>query len=415
MTYVGICEDNKPAIMAYSLMSTVVSTEEALFKSIFEEDCTMIVLTDTFIDRVLKWASLSDFLHETRKIKSKFRVVIVGTDIRYSGDDAHVLKINWEAASTTLKEAEKMSVLPLKYTSVTSDVRETLLSNLNDLSALFNYIVNSQERVIPFMRQILLENEHTGLEMLELLSTIDTLTLENAVIHAKLESVESRYDRLYQFAQLVMGKYNTLVDKIRNQYNRPYIADGEEGFDIVINNYSAILVVKEYTRVKYVDSLLYYVQSILSQLYTTPTRYLVIEKAYSYSSAKLYPYHIDANDMTYRDLKSSDVCMVGYRKDILESILQNPGKAKYLIILDRSGVDFLPCRGDKVDTLYTLSDMTDNRIHEIPIENIISYSGSTFNIPHVDGFSEMSDDLRLQSYSSMDVTKNIISKIELNG
>lgn len=413
MIYMCICSDREQEVMSYSALTSVVFDESQLFSAVFEaDDCTIVAITDDFINRKLKPQTLIQTVHEFKRIKSMLSVVLVGKGIIYEGQDAHLLERDWDIAGDTIKAIEKAVLQPLEQVKTRNTVLDDLMLNIFSPDLFLHYAINDLDILLPFLSEITRERADVNSEILGLRAAVDTLSLENMALGAELVRTKERLIKQHENCAGALNAYNGLLDKITRQYDIRVSRDGENGFDITVNRYQAIMYVKELTRVHYVDSLIYYVQAILNTLYATPTRLFVIEKPYSYSSARMYPNFAIHSQLTYSDLKTRDIVSIGYQKDILNSVLQNQSHSNYLIILDRSGSDFLAVRGDRVKTMYTLSDYADNAHFNVPDDTLISYTEGTHNIPHIPDFNEMSVSEKIKAYSGLLITKSFINALE---
>jgi hypothetical protein len=164
--------------------------------------------------------------------------------------------------------------------------------------------------------------------------------------------------------------------------------------------------------VHYVDTLIYYVLEILKTLYGVPTRFVVIESAFAYERASLYPTCVRHTELTFRDVVDSNIYMAGFHPNLMESILKNPSNAEYLIVLDRSGFDRPYLRGENVEGLVTVSDMNDLGEGLVNRNRIISYSNTTLHVPFIKEFNNLSMEEKIGKYSSMQATKDIINLLE---
>jgi hypothetical protein len=413
MIYMCICPDREQEVMSYSALTSVVYDESQLFSAVFEaDDCTIIAITDDFINRKLKPQTLIQTIHEFRRIKRMLSIVLIGKGIIYEGQDAHLLERDWNIAGDTIKAIEQAVQHPPTQVKTRNTLLDDLKLNIQSPDLFLHYAINNLDQLLPFLSGLVAENIGVNNEILGLRAAVDTLSLENMALGAELYRTKERLSRQHENYAGALNAYNSLHDKITRQYDIRVSREGEAGFDIAVNRYQAIMYVKELTRVHYVDSLVYYAQAILNTLYATPTRLFVIEKPYSYSSAKMYPNLAVHSQLTYSDLKTRDIVSVGYQKDILNSVLQNQAQSNYLIILDRSGSDFLAVRGDRVKAMYTLSDYADNAHFNVPDDTLISYTEGTHVIPHIPDFGEMSVSEKIKAYSSLPITKSFINALE---
>lgn len=239
---------------------------------------------------------------------------------------------------------------------------------------------------------------------------VAALQLQNSELIKKIEDKEADYQRLLEDKALVDSKLGMLVGRINYGYEKDidpsqflYI-EGKSG-------YSRILYIKERSRVRYIDTLLYYLKEILLTLYGVPAREVVIGPYYAYGGIKLYPGFQPSFDLSYSQLYQSDIYMPGFQPSVMNDILKNPSNVEYLIVLDRGGFDIPHVVGEDVEYIYTMSDLADN-YDEIDPLRIISYSHTTQYIPYIKDFMEKSVEDRMKLYSSTEIMKYLIGLLE---
>lgn len=176
-------------------------------------------------------------------------------------------------------------------------------------------------------------------------------------------------------------------------------------------NYSKVLYVKEITRVHFVDTLIHYIQEICKTLYNVPARLVVIEPLDAYSIAYQYPQCAPHLSLTKKDVAYGDIFMAGFQQSIMRDVLLNTGRVPYLIILDRSKRREPVVKGDKVEMIYTVSDIEDLE-EELEADRVISYDEQTQNIGYIEGFEDMSFRDKVKKYSSMKVVQYIMDLLE---
>lgn len=214
---------------------------------------------------------------------------------------------------------------------------------------------------------------------------------------------ESRNKLAYQ------SQLHVLTSRINYQYNKNI--DTSKLFTVNKNVYDKVLYIKEYSRVQYVDTFIFYLKEILKTLYGMPTRSLVIESYYAESKIDMYPNYTPHNRLIERDVISGDILMLGMQPDIMQSILKNPTHVSILIVLDRGGYSVPHIKGDNVEMIYTFSDLKD-KPDFIPNGRCISYSKDTLNIPMIRNFEELDSSQRIGKYSSLELMKSIIKLLE---
>jgi hypothetical protein len=413
MIYTGICEEQKDLRMAYALVSEVFSSENEMFNKIFADNCNIVLLTDDFIRTQLNWSTLESVIAQLKKIRRTTKFVVIGEKIEISVPNAYIMREPWVNAVRTCKRVEETASRPIpKSSKKDNNIIDMLKFNIGTPDFLVEYILAQPQIVLPELRRLMDIETAERQQVTDMRSRLDTLVLENMRLQEELRREQEDRQRTIQRLQASTANYENLMLKINKQYAIPYTDDNINGFTLEMNPYDKILYIKELTRVHFVDSLLYYTQLVLNTLNEQPTRFCVIEKEFAYGVAKMYPHHLPHTGINYAELKTADLCMIGFRKDILQSVLQNPSSAKYLIILDRSGHDFLAVQGDRVRTLYTLSDTKDNKYYNVPADITISYNTDNFYIPVIPGFNEMSDAEKISAYTTLEITKALVTAIE---
>lgn len=235
-----------------------------------------------------------------------------------------------------------------------------------------------------------------------------TMLVQIEDLKKQLSYKDKDIERINENRNDVTAKLHALVSRVNFRYEKTVNPDSM--FVTSNNNYNHILYIKEITRVHYTDTLVYYLQEILKTLYGVPARTLVIEPYYAYSKAKLYPSMKPHWDLSYADVYSGDILMAGYQPKVMEDVLHNPNRVNFLIILDRGGYMVPHIDNGNVSVVYTASDLED--VKDLPKENIISYDESTMFIPYIENFDGLSPEDKVQKYSSMNVTKQLIKLLE---
>ena len=142
-----------------------------------------------------------------------------------------------------------------------------------------------------------------------------------------------------------------------------------------------------------------------------PVRTVVIEPYYSYGRNSLYPKMKPHWDLTYQDVYSGDIFMSGYQPKVMKDILYNSNHVNYLIVLDRGGYSTPHIVHPNTTVVYTVSDLKDIDSN-INKNKVISYDESTLFIPYIENFNKLSPEEKIQKYSSMSVTKELIKHLE---
>lgn len=351
-----------------------ITTPAELYQIVLYKDTTEIYINREFADAFFTPSGLSDFI-ENAALVNPSCTVTADADVR----DFNMKAIRALSSYQSVEEVvfqmqahprEMMGLIKLLCANYTDTYSETLVAN-NKVSA---------------------------------------LQLQNSELLEKLENKTQEYTRLLENKSLVEARLGTLVGRINYSYEKDI--DPTQFLQIEgENHYTKILYVKERTRVRYVDTLLYYLKEILKTLYNVPARGVVIAPYYSYGGIKLYNGYEPSYDLSYTQLYQSDIYMPGFQPGIMRDILKNPSNVEYLIILDRCGFDVPHVLGDKVEYIYTMSDLEDNYDSTI-LQRIISYSHKTLYIQHIQDFNELSIEERVSRYSSMPILKFLVELLE---
>ncbi|MDE5638203.1 MAG: hypothetical protein K2I47_00120, partial [Odoribacter sp.] len=209
--------------------------------------------------------------------------------------------------------------------------------------------------------------------------------------------------------QVAMDKLDVLVKRINYQYNVG--VDKDKLFMVEGNRFDKVIYIKEYSRVQYMDSFLYYLKEILKILYGMPTRMVVVEAYYGTLCPGQYPGFVPHNKLLEKDVLSGDILMLGVQPKLMGDILKNPSGVSILIVLDRGKYKVPHIKGKNVEYFYAASDIKDLPAY-VPKERIFSYSEETMFIPYIEDFSRLDSSVRISRYSSMRAMKQMVKFVE---
>lgn len=351
----------------------IVNTQE-LYQALVLKDTSAILIHRDFANKYFTPSGLADFVANAKSV-NPYCQVTVDAEVRNFHMDAirelsrfnNVEDVLWQFQA---HPREMMQVLQMLCRAYTDTYSETLVAN-NKVSA---------------------------------------LQLQNNELLKKLEDREADYQTLLAEKELVESKLGMLVGRINYSYERDI--DPSQFIQIEgKSKYTKILYIKERVRVRYVDTLIYYLKEILRILYSVPVREVVIAPYYAYEGAQMYPHLQPSYDLSYTKLYKDDIYMPGFQPSVMEDILRNPSNVEYLIILDRCGMGVPHVLGEGVEYIYTMSDPRDN-YDNIDPRRIISYFHETLHIPYIENWDELSVEDRMSRYSSMRITKNLIDILE---
>ena len=351
-----------------------VTTPQELYQALVYKDTSEIRISREFAEKFFTPSGLSDFVQNAATVNPHC-TIIVDADVQ----DFHMRAVNALASYTSPEEVmyqlqahprEMMEIIKALCANYTETYSETLVAN----------------------------------------NKVSTLQLQNSELQKKLEDLNADYQRLLSDKALVESKLGMLVGRINYSYEKDI--DTSQFLQIEEKSrFARILYIKERTRVRYMDTLIYYLKEVLKTLYSVPAREVVIGPYYSYGGIKMYPWLRPSFDLSYSKIYQSDIYMPGFQPNVMADILKNPSNVEYLIVLDRCGFDVPHILGDNVEYVYTMSDMSDN-YDRIDPKRVISYSHNTLFVPHITGFDELSVEDRMVRYSSMQIMKSLIGMLE---
>lgn len=370
MKYVALLEVDNDIIIHGDECVTDLS---GLYKAIVQKDTTEIEIRKEFADNFFTYSALCDFVAYTAALAPN--ILITVQDTVYD---------NLSAAVKLLSEYSTQESLIYALNSKP----DLILQTIQSLCAYFNDIHDEQS---------VSNNKIASLRV-----RIDELQRE-------LQRMSDKYSDTQDNANVLSSKLQTLISRTNFRYDKTINPD--EMFVCKHNAYNSILYIREITRVHYTDTLVYYLQEILRTLYGCPVRSVVIEPFYAYKRIEMYPGYKPHWHLSYRDVYSGNIFMAGFQPKLMTDILYNSNKVNYLIVLDRGGYMTPHIEGKNVHLVHTASDLKD--VHgDIDLSTVISYNESTLNIPYIDDFENLSPEQRVQKYSSMPVTKQLLKVLE---
>lgn len=350
-----------------------ITTLKELYLALTDPDCTEIELRKDFCDLYFTFPALCDFVENCGTVAPNVSVVV--KDTVYTDTNGAVRDL---AQYKTCEEL--MLALQFNPTKVIATVQ-----------TLCNYYFASRD-----------EASAANNKVSELIVQIDEL-------RARLDKVTSEKNEILETSHKTQAALQALVNRVNFRYEKAI--NPEELFVLKENSYRHVLYIKEVTRVRFVDTLLYYLQEIMKTMYTCPCRAVVIEPYYSYGRERLYEGYKPHWSLSYQDVYSGNIFMAGIQPKVMKDVLQNSSHVHYLVVLDRGGYMSTHVQGRNVSTLYTMADINDLP-EGVKIEDTISYNEESLNIPYIEGFEEMSPEQRIQKYSSMPILQTLVNKLE---
>lgn len=308
------------------------------------------------------------------------------------------------------------TVNPYCTIKVDADVRDFRLKAVKALDSytsieeiVFQFQAHPRE-MMEVVKMLCTNYMETYSETLVANNKVSALQLQNSELIKKLEDATADHQRLVKDKSMVEAQLQMLVGRINYSYEKDI--DTTQFIQLEgKSRFTKVLYIKERTRVRYIDTLLYYLKEILKTLYGVPAREVVIGPYYAYGGLKLYPGMQPSFDLSYSQLYQSDIYMPGFQPSVMADILKNPSNVEYLIVLDRCGFDVPHIIGPGVEYIFTMSDLKDN-FDRVDPRRIISYSHDTLYIPYIEGFDNLSVEDRMVRYSSTKIIKHLIELLE---
>lgn len=352
---------------------TCCTSLQELYVALTDPETTEIVITKGFTELYFTYTALCDFVEYSASIVPHIRIVV--EDEVYDATVKNVRELMlYRSVDEFVYALEKN---PDKFLSTISALCKSYMTAHDEVSAANNKLA--------------------------------TVLMQVEELNKALDYSKSDYAKLLESKNDVESKLHSIVSRVNFKYEKTLNPD--ELFVCEHNNYNHILYLKEVTRVHYTDTLLYYLQEILKTLYSVPVRTVVIEPYYSYGRSSMYPTLKPHWDLTYHDVYAGDIYMAGFQSKVMKDVLQNPNHVNFLIVLDRGGYAYEHVKGANVSTVYVASD-TKDLPEDADISKCITYEENSLYIPYIENFDELSPEEKVQKYSSMDVTKELIKLLE---
>lgn len=370
MKYVAVTKVDNDIIIRGDSCCT---SPQELYVALTDNNTTEIVITKDFAETFFTYSALCDFVEYSAAIVPHVRIVVEDTIHDNAFDVVKQLKDYTEPD-------ELIYAIEQNPSKVISTIQ--LLCN--------SYMQAKDESAIANNK-------------------LATMLVQIEDLKKELDYSKSDYSKLLSVKNDVDSKLHALVSRVNFRYEKTVNPD--DMFIAKSNNYNHVLYIKEITRVHYTDTLVYYLQEILKTLYGVPVRTVVIEPYYSYGRDSMYPNMQPHWNLTYNDVYAGDIFMAGYQPKLMKDILQDANHVNYLIVLDRGGYRFphIDCKNTTV--VYTASDLKDVP-EDVDNSKVISYSEESMYIPYIQDFDKLSPEDKIQKYSSMSVTKELIKHLE---
>lgn len=373
MKYITTLEEDSSVILNGDRCITSI---QELYQVLLLSDTTEIVLTKDFTEKYFTVSGIKVFIESASLINSNVLI--------------HTSEID---ASLQVDQVEQVNGLKTR-----EDFMHALLFREKEILSTVQYLCD-------YYNESVQENVAAN-------NKIATLYLINSQLEKKLKEQDSSYSKLMDVKNDLEAKLKTLVSRINYNYNKG--VEPNKITQVTGHRYDRLLYIKEISRIHFTDTMIQYLQEILKITYGVPCRLVVIEPEYAYARCKLYPRCKPYYDLTKQDVFQSDIVMAGMQSKLLEDIIHNPAHMNYLIILDRSGYSVPHVYGSNIELVYTVSDLDDLDKLGITVDasRVIAYDERTLNIPYVSGFTSMSLEERMKTYSSMSIIQSLLDMLE---
>lgn len=354
---------------------TCITEIEELHRAIVDRNATEITFEDSFVDTFYTPSSFEELVNEISKINPS-------------------LQLKFETPERIIMPAQVKR-----------------LTKIDTADELFLMLNNQPEKVLDIIKFLGRKYLEVNEETLIANSKLASMQLKVSSLTKQVRENEDQIDRLVKTELNSSTRLEVLVNRINNKYNGNINPD--EMFDVEGNSFDKVLYLKEITRLRFTDTLIYYLQEILRSLYSMKCRLVVMEPFNAHDKYVEYPNLVPTWSCSKLDIVSSDIFMAGIQSLTMSDILKNASNIKYLIILDRTGDTKVHVTGSNVEPLYMLSTYEDKKLYpQTPEDRIISYNADYLNIPYIPEFDEMPSEKKMGVYSSLPIMKTLIEMLE---
>jgi hypothetical protein len=364
-----LIEDNDLLLKGFRTVTTL----RELYAVLVLPDTTELTITSEFADRYFTPSGLSAFADGAKLVNPKLTVRLEDGKIDF----------------------------------LTRAVRK--ISTLNSAEEIMDVLLADPQKFIGTLQTLCKSYQSAYSETLLANNKISTLQLRLSEKQAETAALREDRENLTKLKNELAAKLDILVSRVNSAYGKS--VSKETLLELKSHSYAKIMYLKEITRVRYVDTLTFYLQEILKLTYGVPARFAAIEPFYAADRARLYPRCAPSFSLTYNDVHKADIFMPGFQPKLFEDVLRNSSNVEYLIILDRDGLPEPHLSAPNVEYLFTATE-TGEVPPEIPRDRVISYDPDGLHIPHIKGFSELNNEERLREYSSFPVVKTIVGLME---
>lgn len=385
--------------------------KDSLFLGAVEKDTTAVVLTDEFIEEELSDTELLDLVKLIQATAPEVKIIICAKYKKFDITGVSILKVDWRYPEELLALADKVHLL---RGSVATTLDRKLINKFTKQANssednFLKYVSFNTKEACYVVKQLLQYYQNKYSSLLNFSKEIESANLVNFNLKKENNILKEELQIKNELLNTVNNTNQELVNLMNK--NNIYYKQPTDAKELLNINFRKILYIKEVTNVRFMSSLVYYLNEILNTKMNNSCRVLVIENSGRDNIIDIkYPTYVPHSQANIYSVAKGNIVMSGYQSDILDVILTNKYKFDNLIILDRTGRDNLFISNPHIRTLYTFSDLHDNHL-EIPEEDIISYSTETMHIPYNKDFNELSNQEKIIYYSSLDIVKNICKEM----
>jgi hypothetical protein len=353
-----------------------------LYKILVLPDTREIRITTGFSDKYFTPSGLADFMESVNTLRSDVKLI----------------------TQTDLPDFRLQRIKNLRNVRTSDELTYILQAKPQEFISLIEHLCDSYTSA--YSETLLANNK------------VSSLQLTISKLQAELERMRKDLQNSLNREQETASKLHLMVSRVNSSYNKH--VDQTALLDIKAHSYAKILYIKEITRVRYIDTLVFYLQEILRITYGVPARVTVIEPFYAYERSGLYPSMKPHRNLSYADVHRADIFMAGFQSNLMQDILRNSANNEYLIVIDRGGFGRVHINAPKTEYIWTAADLRDIAATSFsPVnstvpnnENIISYSSETLHIPHIANFNGLSFEKKLTAYSSLPIVQKILGLTE---
>lgn len=389
-----------------STMFKIAATLPDLILMSSSPDIDIIFITSDFIKNVIKEENLdytSNLLKEITRGSKK--IFIVGKNNKYVVEGFVSVDADWRILEDLLKIVEKSHLYKESAISnVTDHLIEKFIDNSSSSDELIRYVNAEPDKAMMALSKILEIYSQKDGRILELITSLEAHSVARDIMEKENQKLKESIEKRTIENDIIKSEYNRLVTEINKR--NPNFDSALKPLSPIVLNFSKVLYFKEYSSVRFTTSLIGMIKKLL-KVKNISSRIVIIESSNSHIRSKdKYKEFILHNELSIEDLKSEDIVMLGFQKDILKAIIQNLSSFNVLIIFDRTKSDEYYIKHPDIEYIGVSNDK-DGIIED----TIISYTKPDLIIPYKEGFDEESSMKQMSIYSGFEVVDYIINNI----